>query len=62
MYNLLLYIIVLVIVIWAMDGLNLNNLFKQNQVYQARVFYIILVFSLSYLTSSFIINFLNSLK
>ena len=62
MYNLLLYIIVLIIVIWAMDGVNLNNIFKQNHVYQARVFYIILVFSLSYLTSNFIINFLNSLK
>jgi len=62
MYNLLLYIIVLIIVIWAMDGVNLNNIFKQNHVYQARVFYIILVFSLSYLASNFIINFLNSLK
>ncbi len=62
MYNLLIYIIVLVIVIWAMDGLNLNRLFKQNHVYQARVFYIIMAFSLTYLTASFIINFLNSLK
>lgn len=62
MYNLLLYIIVLIIVIWAMDGVNLNNIFKQNHIYQARVFYIILVFSLSYLASNFIINFLNSLK
>ena len=62
MYNLLLYIIVLVIVIWTMDGLNLNHLFKQNHVYQARVFYIILVFSLTYLVSNFILSFLNSLK
>ena len=62
MYNLLIYIIVLVIVIWAMDGLDLNRLFKQNHVYQARVFYIILAFSLTYLSSSFIISFLNSLK
>ncbi len=62
MYNLLIYIIVLIIVIWAMDGVNLNYLFKQNHIYQARVFYIILVFSLSYLASNFIINFLNSLK
>ena len=62
MYNLLLNIIVLIIVIWAMDGVNLNNIFKQSHVYQARVFYIILVFSLSYLASNFIINFLNSLK
>lgn len=62
MYNLILYIIVLAIVIWAMDSVNLNRLFKQNHVYQARVFYIILVFSLTYLSSNFIISFLNSLK
>ena len=62
MYNLVLYILVLIIVVWTMDGLNLNVLFKQNRIYQARVFYIILAFSLTYLTSNFIITFLNSLK
>ena len=62
MYNLVLYILVLIIVVWTMDGLNLNVLFKQNRIYQARVFYIILAFSLIYLTSNFIITFLNSLK
>ena len=59
MYNLLLYIIVLIIVIWSIDSLNINHLFKKNHVYQARVFYIIIVFSLTYLTSNFILTFLN---
>ena len=62
MYNLLLYVIVLIIVIWSIDGLNINHLFKKNHIYQARVLYIILVFSLTYLTSNFILSFLNSLK
>jgi len=62
MYNLLLYVIVFIIVIWAVDGLNINHLFKKNHIYQARVFYIILILSLTNLTSSFILNFLNSLK
>ncbi len=62
MYNFLIYLIVLAIVIWAMEGVNINGIFKKNRLYQAKVFYIILVFSLSYLTSSFIINFLTSLK
>ena len=62
MYNLLLYIIIFAIVIWTMDGLNLNHIFKQDKIYQARVFYIILAFSLTYLASNFILNFLNSLK
>jgi uncharacterized membrane protein YwzB len=62
MYNFLIYLIVLAIVIWSMEGVNINGIFKKNRVYQAKVFYIILVFSLTYLTSSFIISFLTSLK
>lgn len=62
MYNLLLYSIVLVIVIWSMDGLNINHIFKKNRVYQARVFYIMITFSITYLVSNFIIDFLNCLK
>lgn len=62
MYNFLIYIIVFAIVIWAMEGVNINSIFKKNRVYQARVFYIILVLSLSYLASRFIIDFLTSLK
>ena len=62
MYNFLIYLIVLAIVIWSMEGVNINSIFKKNRLYQARVLYIVIVFSLSYLTSSFIINFLTSLK
>ena len=62
MYNFIIYILTMCIVIWAMDGLNINHIFKKNREYQAKVFYIIIVFSLTYLTSSFIINFLTGLK
>ena len=62
MYNLLLYSIVLVIVIWTMDGININHIFKKNRIYQARVFYIMIIFSITYLVSSFIIDFINCLK
>ena len=62
MYNLLLYSIILVIVIWTMDGININNIFKKNRIYQARIFYIMIIFSLTYLVSNFIIEFLNCLK
>lgn len=62
MYNLLLYSIVLVIVIWAMEGVNINTIFKKNRIYQARVMYILIVLSLTYLSSNFILDFLNSLK
>ena len=62
MYNLLLYSIVLVIVIWAMEGVNINTIFKKNRMYQASVMYILIVLSLTYLSSNFILDFLNSLK
>ena len=62
MYNLLLYSIILVIVIWTMDGININHIFKKNRIYQAIVFYIMIVFSITYLVSNFIIDFINCLK
>lgn len=62
MYNLLLYSIILVITIWAMDAININFIFKKNRIYQARVFYIMIIFSITYLVSNFIIDFINCLK
>ena len=62
MYNFHLYLLVLIIVIWAMDGVNINAIFKKNRVYQAKVFYIIIIFSLASMTTNFILSFLNSLK
>lgn len=62
MFNFLIYLIILAVVIWSMEGLNINGIFKKNRLNQAKVFYIIIVFSLTYLTSNFIIDFLSSLK
>jgi len=62
MYNLLLYILILIMVIWAMDGININHIFKKNKIFQARVFYIMIVFSITHLVTNFIINFTNVLK
>lgn len=62
MYNLLLYVIVLILVIWSIDSININHIFKKNRIYQARVFYIMIIFSLTYLVTNFLIEFLNCLK
>ena len=62
MYNFVIYLIVMAIVVWTLDSINMNSIFKKNKEYQAKVFYIILVFSLTYLTSNFIISFLSGLK
>ena len=57
MHKTILYI--LIIVIWSVDSINLNNIFKKNHPYQARVVYILIIFSLTYLTTNFIIDFVS---
>lgn len=49
-----LYVVVTFIVIWAMDSLNINGIFKKNRVYQARIFYFLLALALIYLVTNFI--------
>ena len=52
-----LYIIVTILVIWALDSVNINHIFKKNRVVQARVFYLLLAFALIQLITSFIYDF-----
>ena len=33
-----LYVIITILVIWAMDSININGIFKKNRIIQARVF------------------------
>ena len=51
------YIFVTILVIWAMESVNINQIFKKNRVYQARVFYLLLGLSMIYLISNFIFDF-----
>ena len=62
MLRILLYIIILPLVIWAVDGININSIFKRNRIYQARVIYIIIIFALTYLTVNFMYDFIGSLS
>ena len=62
MRKFLLYIIILPLVIWAVDGININSIFKRNRIYQARVIYIIIIFALTYLTVNFRYDFIGSLS
>ncbi|CDE95842.1 putative uncharacterized protein [Clostridium sp. CAG:914] len=62
MLRFLLYIIILPLVIWAVDGININSIFKRNRIYQARVIYIIIIFALTYLTVNFMYDFIGSLS
>ena len=56
----ILYLLVIPIVVWSMDSVNINGIFKRGQsdYYQARVMYMIIVASLSYLVVNFVNDFL----
>lgn len=58
----LLYAFVTVVVIWAMDSVNINQIFKKNHVVQARVFYFLLGLSLIYLVTNFLMDLFISSK
>ena len=62
MIKLILYLIVIPLSVYAVDSVNLNCIFKKNKIYQARIFYILLVFGLSYLITNFLYDFLYALK
>ena len=60
MVKFILYLLVIPIVVWSMDSVNINGIFKRGQsdYYQARVMYMIIVASLSYLVVNFVNDFL----
>ncbi len=53
----ILYLVITPLVIWALDSINITNVFKKNRYYQARALYLILSLSLSYLTVNFLYDF-----
>ena len=52
--KLIVYLIVTVLVIIGLDAVNINSIFKKNRVFQARLFYLLLITSLVYLVTNFI--------
>ena len=57
MIKAVLYVIIFLVVIWAMEGLEINKIFKQSRVYQARIIYLMIAMSLSYLVVNFLYDF-----
>lgn len=62
MIKAILYIFTLIMAIWAMEGLDLNKIFKQSRVYQARIIYLMLAMSISYFATNFIYDFITSFQ
>ena len=57
MTKFILYVLVTIITVWAMDGLNINAWFKKGQVFKARVAYLLILLSIIYLVTNFIYDF-----
>ena len=58
----ILYILITPLVIWALDGININQIFKKNRVLQATTIYVFLAISLSYLVVNFLFDFFLSFR
>lgn len=61
-YKFFLYIVVTIVVIWAMDAVNINKIFKKGKSLQASVFYFLLGISLIYLVTNFLADLFTSGK
>lgn len=55
--KIVLYILTVPLSIWALDSINITNLFKKNRIYQARLLYLIFSLVLSYLWTNFMYDF-----
>lgn len=57
MYKFVLYVLVLPLCVFAIDSIDINLIFKKSKQRQARVFYILFIFAMSYLVVNFISDF-----
>lgn len=57
MIKAILYAAILPFVIWTMEGLELNKFFKQSRIIQARIMYLLISMSITYLTVNFLYDF-----
>lgn len=56
------YIISTILVVYSLDSININQIFKKNKVIQVRIFYLLLAISLIYLITQFAYDFFLSSK
>lgn len=52
--KIILYLLTTVFTIIALDAININAIFKKNKVFQARLFYFLLLISIIYLVTNFL--------
>lgn len=62
-FKFLLYFTVTITVIWTMDSININQIFKKNaNPLQARLLYFMIGLSIIYLVTNFILDLIESVK
>jgi len=60
--KIIVYIIVSVGVVWSLESVNINGIFKKNRIFQARLFYFFLGLSMIYLVTNFIWDLFTAIK
>ena len=58
MTKFILYVLVTILTTWAMDGVNINAIFKKGQIMKARVVYFLILLSIIYLVTNFMYDFI----
>ncbi len=58
----ILYLFVTIFVIISLDSLNINQIFKKNKIFQARLFNFFLALSIIYLVTNLLYDFAISTK
>ena len=57
-----LYIFSTIVVIYSIDSVNINQIFKKNKITQARIFYFILALCMIEILTSFLYNLFEATK
>ena len=61
-YRTYIYIVSVLLSTFAISGINFNNLFRKNKVFEARTLVVLLVLALGYLVGTFVITFIECSK
>ena len=51
-----LYILNTILILWSIDSVNINQIFKKNRPFQSTLFYFLLTISIIYLVTNFIMD------
>ncbi len=60
--NVLIYIVMILLSIYALSGLNIDHLFKKNHIIEAKLLIMIIGIIMGYLLSNFFIDFIEISK